>query len=193
MAKKTHNLSFIFAVTILIIESLYIVNGFFKKTDFQSINSQLQSASNSSVAERKISNLNKYKGNTSGALNKSYVNYLESLKRDAILSVTATLACSGSIEKVYTKPWVNHDLGDFKYELGLKLKDAIFDCQYLQFDKLSSQNLKFYKIVNGNKVEINFSDLRVGDKIITKTEIDLLSPQDQKTASNIIRTTIIKL
>lgn len=127
------------------------------------------------------------------ALNKGYINYIQSLRRDSIASASATIVCGGTIIELYSIPWQDERFDNHKFELGMKLVDSSYDCQYLLYDKLALSNLKFYKMVNGEKVEISFKDLELGDKIISRTDIDLLNPTNANSASNLIKSVVIKL
>lgn len=140
-----------------------------------------------------IPSLNKNNKAKTNSLNKGYINYLQSLRRDSIASASATVVCGGTIIELYSIPWQDERFDNHKFELGMKLSGSSYDCQYLLYDKLALSNLKFYKIVNKQKVEIGFKDLKLGDKIISRTDIDLLSPTDGQSSANLIKSVIIKL
>ncbi len=186
MFRKHFRLIIVLLAIIVIVESGYILS---KKLDgLRSIlfGSDIQSnevkSQNGNIGFGKVS-----------PINIAYLNYIRSLKRDVIVSAIVVLVCRGTIEEIYSKPWVDNTIRNSKFELGFKLKDSPYDCKYLRYDKLSLPNLQYYELVNGKKTKIDFKDFTVGDKIITRTEIDLLRPIDMKNSSNLIKTEIFKV
>jgi hypothetical protein len=89
---------------------------------------------------------------------------------------------------------VDEQLGRKSYERGLKLKDpSAYDCTMMQFDNSTFRSLGVYEKVNDKEQKISFDDLRVGDKIMSKSVIDLLKPKTDSETMNLIKTTILRL
>lgn len=186
MFRKHFRLIPVLLTIIIVIESTYILNtqldklsSFFFKEPLRNNRVVTQSSNGESAKD--------------GVINISYLNYLQTLKRSVIASVNAVLVCRGTIEEIYSKPWVDNFIHKYQFELGFKLKNSPYDCKYLRYDKLSLPSLQYYQLVNGKKTIIKFSDFKVGDKIIARTELDLMKPIDMRNTSKLIKTTIIRV
>lgn len=184
MDKKFFHLSFVL-LAIIIFESAYIFNLSSNKKD-----SPVQKEEETSEAAGKFPP-SKYEF---GDLNTGYLDYLGRLTSGTLASASAIVVCSGTIQEIYAHPWNDHTINEYRYEKGFKLKDSSPDCVFLYFDKFTSQFLKLYKLVSNNgKQEISFDDIRIGDKIIYRSEINLLKPKSNEDVAGLIKATIIKL
>lgn len=189
MLKKAAYLLFISALIITIVESIYLFNYVLKNNNSssESLGSFFHITDSS-----KVLNDSKGSDSESGILNQGYWDYLQTVGRKTLSSVTATLTCSGLILKVRNEPGIN-PADNQKFEKVIRLKDGGKDCEFLVFDALSLKNTKFVKRVGKENIKINFEDFKEGDRIVSVSNISLIKPQDASEATKIIQTTVTKL
>lgn len=186
MLKKLFYLIFTAALIISIVESVYLYNYATKSTD-----DILQNTSCVPSSSAELLNVtSKVSPTTQKILNDGYWNYLQGVGRESISSLKATITCRGTIAAIGSKPGYTPD--QHRFEKSIKLDNATKDCIFLVFDAYTLNNTKFVENNNGKDSEIKFEDLKKGDTIESVATINLLIPQNDNDAKNLIQSVVTK-